>query len=198
IEIIRLTQGQKTLKDVVLELSQIYGPNRPFKEADIIRDFVRLSHPDLQKFFDKHVSGNEPPPISQMLSSVGVDYKNMVRERAPIDLLSEKDNDVKLSSVNVFGGYMIKKVGKGEKAGLKKGDFIYEVDLNNAFKKPDGGYVAEGETIRIPIHRNGKKTFINTQAHFKEVDVHHKLTLAPMPPPEAQKMFNRWAGLKTG
>ncbi len=198
IEVLYLTQGKKTLKDVVLELSRKYGPDNPFKEEDIIKDFVGLVHPNLQNFFDKHISGNEPVKLSNMLAKVGVDYRDVVRERAPVDLLSEKDNDVKLSSVYVFGGYMVKKVGKKESAGLKKGDFIYEVDLENAFKKPDGSYVSDGEPIRIPIHRNGSKTYLSTQARFKEVDVQHKLTLQSAPTAEALRLQRRWAGAKAG
>jgi predicted metalloprotease with PDZ domain len=197
IEILYLTQGKKTLKDVVLELSEKYGPDNPFKEEDIINDFVALVHPKLKTFFDKYITGNEPVPILTYLSRVGVDYKEAVRERAPVDLLSEKDNSVKLSSVYVFGGYMIKKVGKEEKAGLKKGDFIYEVDLENAYKKSDGRYVAEGDSIRFPIHRNGVKTYISTAARFKEVEVHHKLTLNPSPSAEAKHLLNRWAGIQS-
>mgnify|MGYP005842424473 CR=1 FL=1 len=198
IDILYLTQGKKTLKDVVLELSRKYGPDNPFKEEDIIKDFVGLVHPNLQNFFDKHISGNEPIKLSNMLAKVGVNYKESVREMAPVDLLSEKDNAVKLSSVYVFGGYMVKKVGKNESAGLKKGDFVYEVDLENAFKKSDGSYVAEGDTIRIPIHRNNAKTVLVTKARFKEVDVHHKLTLQPSPSADALKLQNRWAGAKAG
>ena len=43
-EIMRLTNGEKTLKSVVFELAKIYGKDKSFQEEEIIPVFVSLVH----------------------------------------------------------------------------------------------------------------------------------------------------------
>lgn len=77
-----LTQSKKNLLSVLLELKDIYGPQRPFDDADLINDFVRLVHPDLRAFFDNHVVGDTPPKYAQYLSSIGYSYQDSVEENS--------------------------------------------------------------------------------------------------------------------
>ncbi len=49
-EIMRLTEGNKTLKNVIFELSKKYGENKSFEENNFIEEFVAMVHPDLQFF----------------------------------------------------------------------------------------------------------------------------------------------------
>ena len=60
IEIIRLTNGKKTLKDVVIELAGKYGPNRSFNEQTFFDEFASLVHPELRQWFKDHVEGTVP------------------------------------------------------------------------------------------------------------------------------------------
>ena len=77
-----LTAHKKTLLSVLLELKNIYGPERPFKDKDLINDFVRLVHPDLRTFFDDHVSGEKPPVYADYLRPLGYVYQDSVEEKS--------------------------------------------------------------------------------------------------------------------
>jgi predicted metalloprotease with PDZ domain len=74
IRIQELTQGQKTLRDVLLTLREKYGPTRSFEDAQLIPEVVALTHPDLQQFFDRYVIGTEVLPLTEYLSKIGWNY----------------------------------------------------------------------------------------------------------------------------
>ena len=70
IEIIRLTNGEKTLKDIVLELSDKYGAERSFDEETFFDEFTALVHPDLRQWFADHVDGPFPLDIEGGLAQI--------------------------------------------------------------------------------------------------------------------------------
>lgn len=74
IRINELTNGEKNLKSVLLELSKKYGPEKPFKDDDFIDEFVKVSHPEIESFFKNHVSGKKKLPLDQDLSKIGWEY----------------------------------------------------------------------------------------------------------------------------
>ncbi len=82
VRIRELTQMKKDLLSVLLELKDIYGPERPFDDNDLINDFVRLVHPHLRAFFDDHVVGTKPPVYGDYLKPMGYVYKDSVEEKA--------------------------------------------------------------------------------------------------------------------
>ena len=83
IEIIRLTNGQKKLKDVVLELSNKYGSERSFNEETFFDEFTALVHPDLRQWFADYVEGTVPLDITGGLSQVGVNYSKKGKHLVP-------------------------------------------------------------------------------------------------------------------
>lgn len=123
LEIIRLTEGEKTLKDALLQLTKKYGPENPFKDENIIQDLSDLTHPDLQLFFDQYVIGEEEPDYSKMLNLIGWDYKrSFVRDIYYFGDLPLKFEDGKFiftnNTENAFG--------------IMYGDVLIAVDDNDA------------------------------------------------------------------
>ncbi|MCB0279799.1 MAG: hypothetical protein KDD94_09870, partial [Calditrichaeota bacterium] len=72
--IIKLSDGNKNLRSVLIELSKKYGPNRGFSEDDFFAEFVSHSYPELSDFIDQYIDGNEDLPIDQLFSTIGVSY----------------------------------------------------------------------------------------------------------------------------
>lgn len=77
IEIQRKSNGTLTLLSVIEKLTQKYGKNKPFNDPSLIPDFIALTHPELQQFFDKYVIGSEKPNYNEFLNSIGWDYQSM-------------------------------------------------------------------------------------------------------------------------
>ena len=55
IRIIELSKGKKGLIDVVKELTEIYGPDRPFDEELFFDKVVALTYPEIQDFIDDYL-----------------------------------------------------------------------------------------------------------------------------------------------
>ncbi|WP_345954061.1 hypothetical protein [Mucilaginibacter sp. PAMB04168] len=69
------TEGTKDLKQVMLTLTQKYGPNKPFDDNQLFDDFVAASHPDVRQFIDKYIIGSQPLPYSEYFNRLGYDYQ---------------------------------------------------------------------------------------------------------------------------
>jgi len=151
IRIMELTQGEKDLHDIILDLLDKYGPNESFNDDEIIEEFVSLVHPDLQQFFDSYVTGREELPIKSYLAKVGVEYdRNYV---GPLIAHPVNDNDVKRSRLIVGQKMTIKKVGKDDFVGFQPGDKVTILD-DKLFSGPKA--LEPGETIEISVLRDGQ------------------------------------------
>ncbi|QCR23933.1 peptidase M61 [Pontibacter sp. SGAir0037] len=69
-----LTQGKMGLRELMLQLSQQYGPNKPFKDDELIEVIVAASHPDIRQFFTTYVVGDTPLPYEEYYQKIGWNY----------------------------------------------------------------------------------------------------------------------------
>lgn len=190
-EIMRLTGGTKTLKDVVLSLGRKYG-ERSFKEDELFDQFTAEVHPDLRKFFSRYVEGKDSLDLTGGFRSVGINYYKELRENIPMDMLS-KDNDVKANAGIVINNKVrVTKVGKGDIAGFKVGDQVDRDELQQAFKNPDGSYVPEGTMITLKVLREGKDVPLTFPARFREGVVKNKIIIDRGMNAEQRKLFEKW------
>ena len=155
IRIMELTNGEKNLLDIILALRNKYGPNKSFKDQHIIAEFVSMSDPALQMFFDRYITGREDLPVQEYLRKVGIAYDRSFQGEIVVDPL--KDNDVKRSRMARKGRYTIKKVGKNDKIGLQEGDLLtsYKDNLQTEF-----GYLSKDEVIQLEVQRNGDEIIL--------------------------------------
>lgn len=167
IEIIRLTNGQKNLKDVILTLVKRYGKDKSFSEDGFIKEFVNEVHPDLQAFFDSYITGKTPLDIKKSLSYVGIDYikeQNVSMPKHPL-----KDNDISTEiSIIQKPEYKIAKVGKTERLGLQIGDIIKEKDIQKVIFDEEGRFLPNGTKTTLTVYRNGNAIQIPCTVEYTE------------------------------
>ena len=70
------TAGEKDLKSVITTLTKRYGAGKPFKDDDLFKELVSVSHPDVQEFIDKYIAGEKPLPYQQLFALIGYDYSD--------------------------------------------------------------------------------------------------------------------------
>ncbi len=141
IEIIYLTKGQKTLKTVILELLNKYGKNQNASEEGLIKEFVDLVHPDLQKFFDKHILGKEYPDFENYLKKVGIIYDKVKYPKIPI----------------VIQNGEILKVESKEYEMFQEGDQVSRQSINEACYDKNGNLLPDGSSTFVKVIRKGKE-----------------------------------------
>lgn len=67
-----LSDGDYGLLDLMKELSERFGKDKPFEDDELIPTIVDLTYPEIQDFFDTYVSGTTPIPYEEFLEKAGV------------------------------------------------------------------------------------------------------------------------------
>lgn len=71
------TKGAKDLKTVIQTLAAKYGPGKPFKDDNLFKDIVAVSHPEVQTFIDNYIAGDKPLPYNDMFKLIGYEFSDM-------------------------------------------------------------------------------------------------------------------------
>ncbi|WP_460919211.1 M61 family metallopeptidase [Pontibacter brevis] len=69
-----LSNGQMGLRELMLNLSKQYGPNKPFKDDALIDVIVANTYPEIRQFFEDYVIGNKPLPYREYYNKIGWAY----------------------------------------------------------------------------------------------------------------------------
>ena len=194
IEIIRLTNGKKTLKDIVLELASKYGPNQSFDEETFFDEFTSLVHPELRQWFADYVEGTIPLDIEGGLSQIGVEYSKKGKHQAPKRIL--KDYGSKEHRIS-FGKYKkVKKVGKKDPVGFEVGDKIDTDKIRENFYDENGYPVTEGKDISIFVKRDEIMIELPYSIEYKERKYSHRLRILKNLTDSQQNYYSVWIGNK--
>ncbi len=191
-EIMRLTSGNQTLKSVIFELAEKYGPNKSFNEDTFISEFVSLINPDLQKFFDDYVSGKKPLDIKGGFEVVGIKFDREQKGKIPVNILSKKENDIKYSPVIVNGKKKITKVGPNELVGFKKGDLVDIQESIDCYRDQNGDFVPAGTIIFLNVLRDNREVKLSFAAKYKEGSLFNVLKIDGDKTIMQQKLFDIW------
>jgi predicted metalloprotease with PDZ domain len=107
-----LSEGKMSLKDLMLRLSEQFGPDRPFEDNELIDIIVAESYPEIGLFFDQYIIGNTPLPFEEYFYKVGWNFypeqELMVKTYGDFKYkLNEKSGRCEIikteSNANVFG-----------------------------------------------------------------------------------------------
>lgn len=71
-----LSHGKMNLRDLLLQLSAKYGPDKPFKDDELIPEIIAMTYPEIGTFFERYVIGNDPLPYQAYFDYIGWNYFN--------------------------------------------------------------------------------------------------------------------------
>jgi predicted metalloprotease with PDZ domain len=192
--IIKLTNGKKTLKDVILALNAKYGKTKSFEEDNLYKEFVAEVGSGLQSFFDDYIEGNKNYRLSEELEAIGIVYQEEAEVDAPRNPINTALNDIEIKDGAMgIGNSKIQSVGPNEWAGLKKGDKVAASAYANAFKK-EGQYVAEGETVNYKIIRDGKEMLLPIKVKYARQKKYDYLASLEKPSEQQVAYWKKYAG----
>lgn len=66
--------GKRGLREVINELSEVYGPKKSFSEENFFSEFADRTFPEVKDFFDKYIKGSEQLPVKEYFNKLGIDY----------------------------------------------------------------------------------------------------------------------------
>lgn len=70
-----LSKGKSGILDMMKNLSQKYGKDRPFEDDELIPQIVDITYPEIGDFFSSYVTGENPIPYEQFLEKVGLEMR---------------------------------------------------------------------------------------------------------------------------
>jgi predicted metalloprotease with PDZ domain len=132
IELLKLSDGKRGLREVFIDLTKKYGKDNPFPEKDFFNIFVEETYPEIEGFIEKYIRGSDPMPIADYFSLLGYRYKRKV-----IDEENPKMLGIQLRPGD-NGEIIILGLAEGaEGLGLQRGDILLklfgeEINFNNA------------------------------------------------------------------
>ncbi len=187
IEIINLTNAEKTLKDVVFSLSAKYGKDKNFSEVEFIKEFVAASHPGIQTFFDKYITGKDTLAIEEILAKVGVTYKAEYKGLVP----ESPFEGIKFNLLTLGNERRIKSVSKESTYSFKKGDVV-ESSVVRKYALTEYGYLADGEKYIIKVDRGGKSLDLEITNKLKEGTARNYLFRMKNLSAEQERNYKKW------
>lgn len=189
IKINQLTQGEKNLQQVVIDLYEKYK-SKSFDDDKIIDEIIALVHPDLEKFFTDYVIGSKPLPITNYLDKIGWIHEKEKKETlltfGNIDLsFSPEINSIVINESNpkqnIFhfeGGEVITSVNE------------IEVTIDN-FEKLSKLILSPNseETMYLEVEKNGKTFNMEASPILMPVFEQHLITIDYNKTDSQEKMF---------
>jgi predicted metalloprotease with PDZ domain len=75
IRLLELSNGERGLREVINELSEKYGTDKPFGEDTFFNEFTKMTFPEIKDFFDKYIKGIESLPVENYFGKIGINYR---------------------------------------------------------------------------------------------------------------------------
>ena len=74
IKLLQLSNGEKGLREVYLELINKYGKDNPFDNDTFFNTLVVMTYPEIREFIDDHIKNNTPFDFEKEMKIVGINY----------------------------------------------------------------------------------------------------------------------------
>lgn len=79
VKLLELSGGTRGLREVIIDLSKRYGPDKPFDDATFFDEFAKFTYPEIRPFFDDYVRDTQPLPMAEYYTALGIRYEPEVK-----------------------------------------------------------------------------------------------------------------------
>jgi len=161
------SKGTYGVRNLMKDLSDRYGANKPFKDDEILDEIVKMTYPAVGEFFKNHLTGNTPIDYLTYLNKAGV-----VKKIEPFEssYLVDSRNQLFITANNKREIAFTKRTNSGLTAlGIKGGDVLKlvngeAINLQNARQIISKTVqLKEGDNLTFDIVRDGKAMKIQTK-----------------------------------
>lgn len=120
-ELLKLSNGKKGLRELIIELANQYGPQKPFSEENFFDELVKITYPEIRIFINNYIDGNKKLPVAEYFDMIGIKYTEDVGyDSSRVSLgfgLGIKNNKL-----------IVTNVADRNTSILNPGDYLYKVD----------------------------------------------------------------------
>ena len=171
------SNGKKGILDMMGQLAQMYGPNKPFDDSELIPVITEITNPAVGDFINKYIVKGDSINYMDFLSKAGVERATI---QLPVDIALVVDNKpyMKIDQANkkVFVVVHDDKNEFINSMGLKNDDELIEmnghvIDATDIVSIAMGMYkLEEGKPMVIKILRNGQPVELKGNVKINHFD----------------------------
>lgn len=220
----KLSNGERGLRDLMLQLSEKYGKENAFKDDQLFTEITAMTYPEIGEFFTRYVKGKnplssdtssrgriEPLPFEEIFEDLGIIY---AQEHTFEDYSLGIDNpDLGLTQVDSVPRLQIATTAHlndmGKALGFQEGDVLLQIngeDIPDLGSPEVSGFIQrqlmalqEGEDISYTVLRknsNGENKETILKAPVRKVGITQRHLLAPNPQatPDQLALREAWIG----
>ncbi len=184
IRLLELSGGKRGLREVVMELAKLYGPNQPFPEKTFIEEFVKLTYPEIAVFFEHYVHHANPLPIKEYYEKLGIIYRET--------LITDQDlSDAGFKVTGLPGKLVItdylNTLTTIDGAGLRENDTIIGLNGESVTTINAKQFMALllkrdiGKAYSLTLLRGGKNLTLHLTMNSRKEEQYHLFELAANP-----------------
>lgn len=189
LEIWKITDGEKGLRQLIVELAGDYGPDRPFSEKRFLKELADRTGPEIIDFFKKYVQRTRTLPIDEFYHRIGVKYQRMYIDS------SRTETGLPLYPLS-RGLYVYAVPSRPGTEGFRKGDLIHTingVEVNMANVEEVMATINRqpaGTAYEVLLYRNGRE--LTVKGALSIVQLPHYFSKIESPSPEQAEAFRKW------
>ena len=128
IKLRKLSEGSYGMQNLVRDLAEKFGKNRPFKDDELFNHITKITYPEIGEFLNKYVDQNNPLPLNEVFDLVGITYV----PKKPAQKFSIGLTDESVGLHRESGKFFIEKESAldefGKALGLQQDDILLEMN----------------------------------------------------------------------
>ena len=200
------SNGNYGTQQLMKDLSKKYGKDRSFEDPELFKEIEQLTFPEIGEFLQKHVKGNEPLPMKDVLDKIGIEFvKEMISYEYTFGNPDLDFND-RTNRLVISGTWSLDEFGKD--LGYKSGDELFklngkELKIESA-KEVFNEYfstVKDGDPVTIHVYRPKRKTgkyklkVLKANARKVKITERNKITLKEQISEKEKQTLKAWVGM---
>ncbi|RAU82487.1 M61 family metallopeptidase [Pontibacter arcticus] len=202
IELREKSGGKYGLRDLMLDLSKIYGKQKAFKDDELFDKIAEITYPEIRTFFARYVEGNEPLPLKEAFWKVGIRYEPVANATAIsyggfTPGLNQDNTKIIIEDVSEMDAF-------GKRMGFKEGDVLLQLNKKDITLENVTTLIGEelqamtpGEKITITVERKNskgrlKKKKLKGRVTRIERQAPHVLEINPAATPAQKQLQAAW------
>ena len=84
IRLLELSDGERGLREVMLELVEIYGPENEFQDDQFFDVFIAMTYPEIADFIENYIKGATELPYQEYFNKIGIQYDPATHALTPM------------------------------------------------------------------------------------------------------------------
>ena len=171
------SNGERGILDLMKKLSQEYGTEKPFKDADLFPKIVSLTYPEVGDFLKTYVSGTTPIPYDEFFAKMGIGHAmRKVPGNVFVDGMSPLIT-VNPVSQEIFFPTDVKTTDFIKSMKIKGDDIIMAINgkpynVENIYDMlMESQNWKEGDPIEMKVKRNGKELNLKGKAIIPTMEI---------------------------